>query len=55
VNDQTLDIGDIRQQREYLEMIDKRERLLLTALDLKRKDRACSIGEITLVEVVVGV
>ena len=55
VDDQALHIRHIGQQREDLQMIDKRPGLLLSALDLKGEDRSAAMGEILLIQGVIRV
>ena len=49
VNDQALHIGNIGQQAEQLEVINKLESFLTAALDLESKDGAAAIGEVSLI------
>ena len=55
VDYKALDIGDIGQQREDLQMIDELEGLLLAALNVEGEDRRAAVGEILLIQGVVGV
>ena len=55
VDYKALDIGDIGQQREDLQMIDELEGLLLAALDVEGEDRRAAVGEVLLIQGVVGV
>ena len=55
VDHKALDIGDIGQQREDLQMIDERKGLLLAALDVEGKDGRAAVGEVLLIQGVVGV
>ena len=50
VNYQALNIRYIGQQGEDLQIVDKRMRLFLSALDLEGKDRRAAIGEILLIQ-----
>ena len=55
VDHQALHIGHIGQQAEQLQMVNKCKGFLAPALDLKSKDRAAAVGEIALVQRMVGV
>ena len=55
MNDQTLHISDVGQQRKDLEGIDELPGFVLTALDLEGENRAASVGEVLLIEFVVVV
>ena len=55
VDYKALDIGDIGQQREDLQMIDELEGLLLAALNVEGEDRCAAVGEVLLIQGVVGV
>ena len=55
VHDERLDIGHIGEQREHLQMIDELPSCLLAALDLEREDRGAAVGEVLLIQGVVGV
>ena len=50
MNHQALHIGNVGQEREDLQGINKFPGLLLAALDLKGEDAAAAIGEVLLVE-----
>ena len=52
---EALDVGDVGEQREELQVVDELPRGVLTALDLEGEDRGTAVGEVLLVEVVVGV
>ncbi len=51
---QTLHIRNVGKEGEDLQIVDELPSLVLTALDLKGKDRAAAVGEILLIERVVG-
>ena len=55
VDDQALHISDVRQQREDLQVVDERKGFLLAALDVEGKDGRAAVGEILLIQGVVGV
>lgn len=55
VDYKALDIGDIGQQREDLQMIDELEGLLLAALNVEGEDRCAAVGEVLLIQGVIGV
>ena len=55
VDYKALDIGDIGQQRKDLQMIDELEGLLLATLDVEGEDRRAAVGEVLLIQGVVGV
>ena len=55
VNGQALHVGDIGEQRENLQVVDEFPGRFLAALNLEREDRGAAVGEVTLVELVVGV
>ena len=55
VDDQALHISDVRQQREDLQVVDERKGFLLAALDVECKDGRAAVGEILLIQGVVGV
>ena len=54
MNHQTLHVGNVGQQREYLQGIDKLPGLFLSALDFEGEDRTTAIGEVLLIELMVG-
>ena len=54
MNDQTLHIGYIDQKREDFERIDELPGCFLTTLHLESKDAGCTIGEVSLIERMVG-
>ena len=54
MDDQALDVGHVGQQREDLEPVDEAPGILLRSLDLKREDGSGPVGEIALIERVVG-
>ena len=53
MNHERLHIGDVRQQREDLQMIDEGLRLFLAAFDVEGEDRTGAVREITFVEFVI--
>ena len=55
MHDERLDVGHVGEQREHLQMIDELPGGLLATLNLKGKDRGTAVGEILLVELMVGV
>ena len=55
MDDEALHIGHVGQQGEDLQGIYEGPRLLLAALDLEGEDAAGTVGEVALVEGVVGV
>ena len=55
MHDERLDVGHVGEQREHLQVIDELPSSLLTALDLEGEDRGTAVGEIQLVELMVGV
>lgn len=54
MDDQTLHISYVGQQREDAERINELPGFFLTALNLEREDAAASVGEVFLVERMVG-
>ena len=50
VDDQTLDVRDVGEQGEDLQIVDELMGLGLAALDLKGEDGAGSVGEVSIVE-----
>ena len=55
VHDERLDVGHVGEQREHLQVIDELPSGLLATLNLKGKDRGTAVGEVLLVELVIGV
>ena len=55
VDDQTLDVGHICQQREDLQVVDELECFLTAALDVEGEDGSAAVGEVLLIQGVVGV
>jgi len=55
VDDQGLDISDIRQQRENLQRVDECVRFLHAALDVKGEDGGTAVGKVFLKQSMVGV
>ena len=55
MNHERFNVGDIRQQRENLQAVDEFARGVGAALDLERKNRNAAVGEILLIEFVIGV
>ena len=55
VDDEALHVGHIRQQREDLQRIDEAPSLFLSAFDLEGENAAAAIGEVAVVEGMVGV
>lgn len=55
VDDQALHVGNVGQQREDLQMVDEFKGFLLAALDVEGEDGCTAIGEVLLVQGVVGV
>ena len=55
VHDERLDVGHVGEQREHLQMIDELPGGLLATLDLKGEDRSAAVGEVLLIELVIGV
>ena len=53
VDDQTLHVGHVSQQREYLQSIDEAPRRVLSAFHFEGEDAAAAVGKILLVEQVV--
>lgn len=53
MDNQRFHVRYVRQQGEYLQIIDKAVRFLLPAPYLEREDRSCSVREISLVKIVV--
>ena len=54
MDDEGLHIRHVRQQREYLQAVDKRLRLFHSAFYLEGEDGTATIGEILLIKRVVG-
>ena len=54
MDDEALDVGDVGEQREYLQIIDESPRLFAAALDAEGKDRSSAVGEIFFVQGVIG-
>ena len=54
MDDQTLDVGHICQQREDLQVVDELECFLTTALDVEGEDGSAAVGEVLLIQGVVG-
>ena len=55
MNDETLYIGHVGQQRENLQIVDKSPGLFLSTLDFEGEDATATLGEVLLVERMVGV
>ena len=55
VDDQALHVGHVGQQGEDLQVVDELEGFLAAALDIKGKDGGAAVGEILLIQRVVGV
>ena len=55
VHDERLDVGHVGEQREHLQMIDELPCSLLATLNLKGEDRGTAVGEVLLIELVIGV
>ena len=55
VHDERLDVGHVGEQREHLQMIDELPSCLLATLNLKGKDRGTAVGEVLLIELMIGV
>ena len=55
VDDQTLHVSDVGQQREHLQVINKLEGLFTAALDVEGEDGSTAVGEVLLVQGVVRV
>ena len=55
VHDERLDVGHVGEQREHLQVVDELPCSLLAALNLEGEDRGTTVGEILLVELMVGV
>ena len=54
VDDEALDIGDVGQEREDLELVDEAPCRLLSATYLEGEDGSGALGEVLLVEGMVG-
>ena len=54
MDDQRLDVCDIREQREDLQRVDESVGFFFTALDIKGKDRGAAVREILLIQRVIG-
>ena len=55
VDDQALHVGHVGQQGEDLQVVDELEGFLTAALDVKGEDGSAAVGEILLVQGVIGV
>ena len=55
MDDQTLDVSHICQQREDLQVVDELECFLTAALDVEGEDGSAAVGEVLLIQGVVGV
>ena len=54
VDDKALDVRDVCEQRDDLEIVDESPRLFPAAFDLKGEDRRAAVGEILLIQRVIG-
>ena len=54
VDDERLDIRDVREEREEFQVVDEAERRLLPAHDVKGEDRYAALREVPLVDGVIG-
>ena len=54
VDDQALHVSDVGQQREDLRVVDELKGFLLAALDVEGEDGRTAVGEVLLVQGVVG-
>ena len=54
VDDQALHVSDVGQQREDLQVVDELKGFLLAALDVEGEDGRTAVGEVLLVQGVVG-
>ena len=55
VDDKALHVSDVGQQREDLQVVDELKGFLLAALDVEGEDGRTAVGEVLLVQGVVGV
>ena len=55
MNHEALYIGYVGQQRENLQIVDKSPGLFLSPLDFEGEDAAATLGEVLLIECMVGV
>ena len=55
VDDQALDVCNVREQREDLELVDELERCVLAALDVEGEDGSAAVREVLLVQSVIRV
>lgn len=55
MDDQALDVGHICQQREDLQVVDELECFLTASLDVEGEDGSAAVGEVLLIQGVVGV
>ena len=53
VDDQALDVCNVREQGEDLELVDELERCVLAALDVEGEDGSAAVREILLIKLVV--
>ena len=54
MNGQALHVGDVGEQRENLQAVDEFPSCFLAALNLEREDGGAAVGEVALVELMVG-
>ena len=54
VDDQALDVRDVREQREDGEVVDELPGLFLSALDVEGEDGGTALREVLLIEIVLG-
>ena len=55
VDDEALDVGHVCQQGEDLQVVDELEGFLTAALDVEGEDGSAAVGEVLLIQDVVGV
>ena len=54
MDDERFYIRDVGEQREDFQTVDEAEGFFLAALDIKREDRTAAVGEVFLIQRVVG-